>query len=299
MKRPLVSTLAVALLGAATLVGGAAAPAGAAERPAASAERADTGGGESRGGAELPLAAPDFEGTVALSNCSGSVVRTADSQPGDPALVLSNGHCLEGGMPEPGTVLVDQPSSRSFTLLDAGGADAGTVNATKLAYATMTGTDVSLYQVDASYEEIEAQHGVQALELDSARPKESSAITVVSGYWKETYSCDIDGFVHELREGGWTMKDSIRYTEACETKGGTSGSPIVDDVSGKVVGVNNTGNENGGECTMNNPCEVDENGEVTVRPGTNYGQQTYQITSCVGEGNTVDLSLPECALPKP
>ncbi|NEE57434.1 serine protease, partial [Streptomyces sp. SID8455] len=43
-----------------------------------------------------------FAGTVALSNCSGSVVRSPDSAPTDPALVLSNGHCLETGFPGPG-----------------------------------------------------------------------------------------------------------------------------------------------------------------------------------------------------
>ena len=35
----------------------------------------------------------DFAGTVALSNCSGSLVRFAASQPTDPAMALTNGHC--------------------------------------------------------------------------------------------------------------------------------------------------------------------------------------------------------------
>lgn len=304
MNRPLVSTLASALFGAAALTGLAAAPAAA----DAGSTPPTTFGSIAEPGQVAPLApavtskptaAPDFAGTVALSNCSGSLVRMPDSQPGDPGLVLSNGHCLEEGMPEPGEVVTDQPSSRSFSLLDAKGSEAAQLKATKIAYATMTDTDVSLYELDSTYEEIEADSGIAPLDVQASHPEAGKAITVVSGYWKETFGCSVDGFVPELREDGWTMKDSIRYTAECETKGGTSGSPVVDDASGKVVGVNNTRNESGEECTLNNPCEVDENGEVTVREGIAYGQQTYTLTQCVGEGNKVDLSLPDCALPKP
>ncbi|MFG3252584.1 serine protease [Streptomyces sp. NPDC048172] len=281
MKRPLVGTFALALFGAGALTGLATSPAAAQEAPQAKAK------------------APSFEGTVALSNCSGSVVKMPNSKPDDKALVLSNGHCLEEGMPDPGTVVTDQPSSRGFTVLKADGSDAGQIKATKLAYATMTDTDISLYETDSTYKDIESEYGVKALELNAEHPEKGKAITVVSGYWKETYSCQIDDFVHQLKEGGWTQKDSIRYTADCKTKGGTSGSPIVDDATGKIVGINNTGNEDGEECTMNNPCEVDENGKVTVRKGINYGQQTYLIAPCVAEGNKIDLGREGCELPKP
>ncbi|MGV9883457.1 trypsin-like peptidase domain-containing protein [Streptomyces sp. NPDC003006] len=242
--------------------------------------------------------AVDFAGTVALSNCSGSVVRVPNSRPGDPALVLSNGHCVESGFPAPGEVLVDKPSTRSFTLLSASGRNLGTVRASKIAYATMTDTDISLYQLTSTYGDIESKYGIKALELNAARPEAGRAITVASGYWKKFYKCGIDGFAYRLKEGRWTWKDSVRYTPACKTIGGTSGSPVIDDATGKVVAVHNTGNDNGGRCTDNNPCEVDQNGQVTVREGINYGQQTYTIVPCVGTGNKIDLSRAGCALPK-
>ncbi|GHC49209.1 S1 family peptidase [Streptomyces flavofungini] len=249
--------------------------------------------------AKAKAKAVSFAGTVALSNCSGSVVRVPSSQPTDPALVMSNGHCLETGFPGPGQVIVDRASSRSFTLLNASGGNAGTVRASKIAYGTMTDTDVSLYQLTSTYKDIESRYGIKALELDSARPTQGKAITVVSGYWKRMYKCNVDGFAYRLKEGQWTWKDSVRYTSACQTIGGTSGSPVVDDATGKVVAVNNTGNENGERCTDNNPCEVDENGKVTVRQGINYGQQSYTIVPCVGAGNKIDLNRPGCTLPKP
>ncbi|AJZ86550.2 serine protease [Streptomyces antimycoticus] len=294
MNRSLVGAFSALLLGGATLVGAGAAPAAAASPGAAPAKAP----APAKVSAKAPKAVT-FAGTVALSNCSGSVVRTPGSADTDPALVLSNGHCLESGFPGAGEVIVDKPSSRSFTLLTASGGSAGTVRASKVAYATMTDTDISLYQLTSTYAQIQSAYGIKALPLSDSHPTQGSAINVVSGYWKKIYSCNIDGFAYRLKEGDWTWKDSVRYTSACNTIGGTSGSPVVDPASGKVVAVNNTGNEDGGRCTLNNPCEVDENGTVTVRQGINYAQETYGITKCVTTGNKIDLNLAGCALPKP
>ena len=289
MKKPLVGALMTLLLTGATVTG-VAAPATAAT-PAAAPVTAAKGGPKAQ--------AVSFAGTVALSNCSGSVVRMPGSQSGDPALVMTNGHCLETGMPGAGEVIVDQPSSRTFSLLNSSGNSVGTLRATKIAYATMTDTDVALYELTTTYGQITQSYGIDALELSATHPVAGTAISVVSGYWKRIYNCNIDGFVYRLKEGSWTWKDSVRYTSACNTIGGTSGSPVIDAASGKVVAVNNTGNEDGGSCTLNNPCEVDESGNVTVRQGINYAQQTYGITQCVATGNKIDLSLPGCTLPEP
>ncbi|MGI5349136.1 S1 family peptidase [Streptomyces sp. CA-250714] len=283
MRKSLVGTAAAALFGAAALVGIATAPAAA---DSASAQ---------------PTAhrTPSFEGTVALSNCSGSVVKLKNSKPGDPALVLSNGHCLQEGMPGAGEVVVNKKTSRDFTLLNADGSDAGKVHSDKIAYATMTDTDISLYETTSTYRQIEKKYGIDALTLDAKHPRQGRDITVVSGYWKEKFGCSVDGFAYRLKEADWTWKDSIRYTMDCQTKGGTSGSPVIDNVSGKVVGVNNTHNEDGERCTLNNPCEVDKNGNVSVRHLNAYGQQTYLINPCFGRGNQLDLDARGCVLPEP
>ncbi|MGW2084770.1 S1 family peptidase [Streptomyces sp. NPDC001880] len=287
MKKPLVGALFAVLLLGAGVAPATAATGHEAASPTAVKEKV-----------RLPKAV-NFAGTVALSNCSGSVVRTPDSQPGDPALVLSNGHCMETGFPGPGEVVFNRPSTRGFTLLNASGSGVGTLRASKIAYGTMTDTDVSVYQLTSTYAQIESRYGIKALELNTAHPVQGTAITVVSGYWKRTYACNVDGFVYRLKEGEWTWKDSVRYTSACQTIGGTSGSPVIDNATGKVVAVNNTGNEDGQQCTDNNPCEVDENGNVTVREGINYAQQTYGIVPCIGPGNKFDLNRAGCALPKP
>ncbi|MFJ9925989.1 MULTISPECIES: trypsin-like serine peptidase [Streptomyces] len=241
----------------------------------------------------------NFAGTVSLSDCSGSIIRFAGSADSDPALVLTNGHCLETGFPDPGQVITGQSSSRTFGLLNASGSKIATLRANQVVYSTMTDTDVTIYRLTSTYAQIKSSYGINALTVSDTHPTAGTAIKVVSGYWKTTYSCNIDGFVYRLKEGDWTWKDSIRYTSSCNTIGGTSGSPVIDTTTGKVIAVNNTGNEDGQRCTVNNPCEVDASGNVTVRQGINYAEETYQIPACFTTGNKLDLGAAACVLPKP
>ncbi|MEU3493962.1 serine protease [Kitasatospora cineracea] len=257
------------------------------------------------GATALATAAPasaatvTFAGTVALSNCSGSLVRMPTSVDTDPGLILTNGHCLETGMPAAGQVITNRSSTRSFTLLSSTGSSLGTVRANRVLYSTMTDTDVTLYRLSTSYATIKSRYGISPLTMSTTHPVAGSAIKVVSGYWKKTYSCNVDGFAYRLKESSWTFKDSVRYTSGCDIIGGTSGSPVVDVNSGQVVAVNNTINESGESCTLDNPCEVDQNGTVTVHQGIGYAQETYTIPNCFAPGNVLDLTRAGCVLPRP
>ncbi|MGQ4378606.1 serine protease [Streptomyces sp. SAS_267] len=300
MRKPLVAVLFALVLSGAGAAPAVAAPAPHAvpashPAPARVSASAVTAGAE----AAPTLQAVSLAGTVALSNCSGSVIRFPNSADSAPALVLSNGHCLETGFPDPGEVIVGQSSSRTFSLLNSAGTKVATLRASKVAYSTMTDTDITIYQLTSTYTTIKNSYGISALTVQDTHPVAGTAITVASGYWKRLYNCSIDGFAYRLKEGDWTWKDSVRYTSACNTIGGTSGSPVVDQSTGKVVAVNNTGNEDGGRCTVNNPCEVDANGTVTVRQGINYAEETYQIPACFTTGNQLNLSASGCVLPKP
>ncbi len=279
MNRRLLGVLAAAFLGTATLTATGMSTASAAPAP--------------------HKLAVDYTGIVALSNCSGSLVRTPDAADTDPALVLTNGHCYEGGMPSAGQVITNQPSSRTFSLLDSTGQGTlGTLHATTVLYSTMTDTDVTLYKLDSSYADIQASYGTPALQLSLDHPTAGADLRVVSGYWRTTYSCNLDGFVYQLHEDEWTFKDSIRYTPSCDTIGGTSGSPVIDANSGKVIAINNTGNEDGESCTLNNPCEVDENGNTTVHQGIGYAQETYILAACIAPGSSIDFTRPGCTVPQ-
>jgi V8-like Glu-specific endopeptidase len=278
MHRLLLGLIATAFLGAATLTVTAQSTASAAPAP--------------------PKLAVDYTGIVALSNCSGSLVRAPGAADSDPALVLTNGHCYEGGMPSAGQVIVNRPSSRTFTLLDPSGEGTlGTLRATTVLYSTMTDTDVTLYKLGMSYASIRQNYDTPALELSLDHPTAGTDLRVVSGYWRRTYSCSLDGFVYRLREDQWTWKDSVRYTSSCDVIGGTSGSPVIDADSGEVIAVNNTINESGGRCTLDNPCEVDESGNVTVHPHIGYAQETYILGACIAPGSVLDFTRPGCTVP--
>ena len=288
------------LVAAATAIAGtvltvsAAAPAGAVTAPAgapASTDRVVT-----------QLQAAGLASTIELNNCSASLVRYPSSLDTDRAMMLTNGHCYEGGFLSAGQVLVNRSSSRTGKLLDASGRSVATLRADLVLYATMTGTDVALYRLTRTHAQIKSTTGLSALTIASTHPVDGRAISIPSGYWKTTYSCTINGFVSTLREGQWTWHDSIRYLypdAGCKTIGGTSGSPIVDNTTLQITGVNNTLNEQGQACTLDNPCEVNSDGSVTYTQGQNYGQETYWFNTCLTSTNAIDLNKTGCLLTKP
>ncbi|WP_231956871.1 MULTISPECIES: serine protease [unclassified Actinoplanes] len=237
--------------------------------------------------------------TIKLSNCSASLVRYPTSVSSDRAMMLTNGHCYEGGLIPSGTVLQNRTSSRSGTLLNSSGRAVATVRADRVLYATMTGTDVTLYRLTSTYATLSSRYGATALTISANHPAAGSSIVIPSSYWKRIWNCTINGFVPTLREDEWTWHDSLRYDSACQTIHGTSGSPIVDATSGQIVGINNTGNDDGEMCTLNNPCEVDANGTTHAYLGQSYGEETYWFTTCLTGTRTIDLTISGCLLTKP
>ncbi|WP_194918484.1 S1 family peptidase [Catenulispora rubra] len=254
---------------------------------------AGTASAAARPGVSVTLAS-----TIALDDCSASLVRYPTSQDTDQALMLTAGHCYEGGMPSAGQVLQNVDSSRSGTLLDAGGNELGTVQADKLLYATMTNTDVAVYELTDTFASLRSQYGATPLTLSASHPTSGHTIAIPSAYWDRTWSCTLNGFAGTVEEDQWTWHDSLRYgLSGCRVIGGSSGSPVVDTSTGQVVGVNNTINESGQLCTLDNPCEVAANGTKTEKRGQGYGQETYWITTCLNSSNAIDLTVSGCRLP--
>ncbi|GAA3733616.1 serine protease [Streptomyces tremellae] len=299
MRKPLLLTLTTLALGAAAVALPTGTAAALPTAPAAAPATAHQAAAPATAPAPAAPRATSFAGTVALSNCSGSLIRLPDSQPTDPGLVLTNGHCIESGFPGAGEVITNQASTRSFTLLNASAGTAGTLKASKVVYSTMTDTDVTIYQLTQNYSQIQKSTGIAPLTLSASHPVQGHAIDVVSGFWKQVYSCSIDGFAYRVKEDQWTWKDSVRYTPECQVIGGTSGSPVIDTTTGQVTAVNNTTNESGERCTLDNPCEVDQQGAVTIHKGTGYAEETYTIPACFTTGNKLNLAASACTLPKP
>lgn len=241
----------------------------------------------------------DFNGIAKLDNCSGSLIKLSGQSEESKAIMMTNGHCIKNkgrGFLKAGEVVLNRRVSFSAQLYNKN-LDLVPIRSKKLLYATMTNTDVAYYELSKTYSELTAL-GVDSFELDTYMPLVGTKIDIVSGYWDRGYRCHIDGFVFALREGNWTFTNSIRYSDkGCETKGGTSGSPIIETDTRKVVGINNTGNREGGACTLNNPCEQDEDGQIQVVLRS-YGQQTYNLYSCLTMDFQIDLGREGCTLPR-
>jgi V8-like Glu-specific endopeptidase len=244
----------------------------------------------------------DFEGIIKLSNCSGSLIRFSGQPLTSKALVLTNGHCYSsgpfGGMLKPGEVVTNVAVKRAMKIFDKQ-MKLSSVTTTRVVYAAMTDTDITIYELSQTYQEIQKSFNIQSFDLDTVRPSLGTDIQIVSGYWDRGYSCAIDAFIFNLKEGDWLFKDSIRYTNGCNTIGGTSGSPIIAKGTRSVIAINNTANEDGARCTVNNPCEVSEDGKITVLKDKKYGQQTYNIYSCLTPDFNIDLKRSGCLLAKP
>lgn len=240
----------------------------------------------------------NFEGIVKLSNCSGSLVIFNGMPTSAPAVVMTNGHCIEKpGYIKPGEVVVNEKKVRKMRLFKTL-TELHPIVSTKILYATMTDTDVAYYELNQTYDQIKKAYDVDPLELDATRPVVGQKIELISGYWDRGWNCAIDAFVFQMKEKDWTWTDSIRYTSSCDTMGGTSGSPLIAKGTRVAVGINNTSNESGQTCTLNNPCEVDQDGNVSARMGVRYGQQTYPVYTCLRPDFRIDLSLPGCELPR-
>ncbi|MEU5547794.1 trypsin-like serine protease [Streptomyces sioyaensis] len=238
---------------------------------------------------------PNVEGAVDLNGCTGSVVRTPASRPTDPALMLTNGHCVEGQPPAPGTALVDQPADRQVPIADAQGYPRITARANRLLYATMTGTDIALYRLDKTYAQLNTA-GAKVFRLTSTPVRAGSPLTMA--YTSQRLACTTQAVVPHLREDGYQQDQSIRYAPSpdCNPWHGMSGSALLAPDGTTVVGIHNTHNDDGAQCTENNPCEVAADGTVTAVKGRAYGQQVSMIPACLTQGSKLDLNRPGCTL---
>ena len=236
-----------------------------------------------------------FDGIIKLSNCSGSLVRFDDTPATAPGLLLTNGHCYKMGAAQ--SYEANVPSVRGVAFLSRDlNSTVGQTRTNTLLYSSMTGTDVSLYQLDLTYQQIYAQFSVVPITLNRAHATPGTPINVVSGYWRRNLQCRVDTIVSKLKEGVWTMNESIRYTPECKVIHGTSGSPIISGVDGTVIGINNTVYENGTPCTEDNPCEVNPDGTVAVYKDRGYGQKTSDLYTCRNGSGQFDVTAPGCKL---
>lgn len=249
-----------------------------------------------------------FDSTVRLYKCSGSLIQLPDSRDDDQALIMTSGHCIQPAFDrylERGEVI------KNYSLQDLDKTYFKAVNfyngsqpkyqisgrITDIVYATMDDSDIAILRIDKTYAELRASDVIPR-PLSTTRPSVGTPIEIPSGFWKKAYSCEIDGFAHELHEGTWVWRDAIRYAlNGCQVQPGSSGSPIIDQETGSIIGINTTYADGGEACALNNPCEVDANGKKGTLTYRGYGTQTHNIPDCF-KGTKLALNKKSCQLPK-
>ena len=160
---------------------------------------------------EISLENYNFDGIVALNNCSGSIVKLEGMSDSMEALVLTNGHCTSKGsfnyqgmrFPAHGEVFKNLKVRRKFTLLGPAAQGIGDVYSKKLLYASMTDTDMAIYQLGVSYAELKRKYNVSPLMMSDRAPGAGETIEIISGYWKRGYSCFLEDTIFSLKEGPW------------------------------------------------------------------------------------------------
>lgn len=241
----------------------------------------------------------DFEGIVKLSNCSGSLVTFRGAPKTNKAIVMTNGHCLP--ITGPRQVIVNKPTKPDayVGLFDAN-KKLNKLPLSRVIYATMDSTDVTFYEATMTYAEIEKKFNTEALTLNDELVRLGTNIEVVSGYWENSTICEAEAIAPILREDVFVWKNAIRYSSACMTKGGYSGSPVIEVNTRTVVGLHNTGNNGKLDCSDMNPCEQDESGRLIFRElNRRYAQQVFQFYNCLNDKYEIDIEASGCSVPKP
>jgi V8-like Glu-specific endopeptidase len=244
-------------------------------------------------------AAIDFEGIVKLSGCSGSLVAFKGAPKTNKAIVMTNGHCLP--VTGPNQVIINKPTKpNAYVGLFDANKKLNKLPLSRVIYATMDDTDVTFYEATMTYAEIEKQFNTEAFVLNDELVRLGTEIEVVSGYWEISTICEAEAIAPILREDVYVWKNAIRYSSKCMTKGGYSGSPVVEKNTRTVVGLHNTGNNGKLDCSDMNPCEQNESGVLIFREvNRRYAQQVYQFYSCLDDNYEIDVKVAGCLAPKP
>lgn len=248
--------------------------------------------------AGTPASNDELRGMATLS-CSGSLVRlnrNADQN----AVLLTNGRCAKRNFISPDDAVVDGVYDRGEVSVYFGDSEPEVVAVTRVMYAAMSESDVALIELAASYAELEAR-GAKVFDISDSNDDSTvgTSVLMISGYTKQKQVCTITKEVSVLLEDVWSTRNQTRFDANCIIAGGWAGSPMIDPLTQKIIGVVNTSNTQGENCTLDNPCEVDGKSKRMAVLGRTYGQKISGLNDCVSNAGEIDLALSGCKLLAP
>ena len=242
---------------------------------------------------------------VTVGNCSGALFTMPGMSDEDRALVITNGHCVgigtfKGMYPADGELLLDHAVSSSLVLKKIESESGERFSYKKVVFATMTGVDLAVIQLDATIKKIKA-NGYRIYSLAETLPQLGMKLEFDSFYANVHSRCEVDKDVAMLKEAPWTWRNAWRMKseQNCCYVEGQSGTAGIEPESGLIYALAQTVYEGGQSCSLDNPCEVDpETGAIsTGQPGQGYAVATASLYGCYNQESALfDFNLENCTL---
>lgn len=267
-----------------------------------------SGGLASEAQARQPL-----NGTAIINGCSGALFIMNGMKLTQPALVITNGHCIRYGdlvsgndsyLP-PKTSLYNFESwqlAQKTTIILHSPKGSFSASPTQLIFATMWETDIAIYRLKASYLELQQLYGLEPLYADHEPFSSGNNVVVHAGRFNRSQECAVSGRT-TLLEGPYKTLNALRLSRPCDIYIGFSGSPLIRPNTRKFAGLANTHFEgNGAACSFNNPCEYDEaSGETFPSEiGRSYGVPTDTLYRCYNQSRgEFDFQRTDCPFRAP
>jgi hypothetical protein len=205
------------------------------------------------------------------------------------AYAVANGHCTDLS---PSTTIVDaEPRGATIEFhrfVDTPGARL-VVQVKRIAWSSMKGVDVGIFELDRTLAQLRAK-GIRPLAIAAEPPTagrrvESVGIPVVgvpqTAQHLRRSRCTTGAVTKRLVEERWVWYDAI--PSSCRgITGGSSGSPLLDRATGKVLGAINTTTFLGERltpCYSGRPCEL-RGTSLRARRATTYAIPVSALRAC-------------------
>ncbi len=239
------------------------------------------------------------------STCTAVFVRFSENLQ-SPAYVLTNGHCVQGWSQN--EVNFNVPATDHYVTFnmfkDSTSANKVKIQAKKIAYSTMKGTDLGIVELNATVGEL-AQKGIKPFNIAGGIPKSGTAIKSygipVTGIPQESQflrqSSSVVMGKTDLIEFSWSWWD-MYATMMPDIKGGSSGSPVFADLKDGVIGlINTTTIDAESPCYLGAPCESVASG-IRFSQNTSYFLSVTELKGCFNTEGVFNPDAPGCKLDK-
>ena len=243
-----------------------------------------------------------FDGPM---SCTATYIEVPNQTLDSPAYIVTNGHCTNIIF-EDNPIYTDVPISAKVIFKKIDGIpekEQLTFTTNKIAYGTMKGTDLAIVQLNHSNRELQ-NAGLVPMNIAKNIPSFGSKI--------QTYGYPLSLAPVQLRLSNGEQGNSSSIAEfiwlwhnfyANNFKnifGGSSGSPVFEDLSKGVWGIINTTTIGGvGNCELGAPCEFLSNVSPQTKNETSYVLDIRNIKGSFNSKGIFDINLPSNELEKP